>query len=35
MITDTNYKYLYNGLTSRLARGFIIIIFDTHWLNNL
>lgn len=31
----SNYKYLYNGLMSRFARSFIIVILDTYWINNL
>lgn len=35
IFNKNNYKNLYSGLTSRFIRGFILVIFDTYWINNI
>lgn len=35
IFNKNNYKNLYYGLTSRFLRGFILVIFDTYWINNI
>lgn len=35
IFNKNNYKNLYSGLTSRFLRGFMLVIFDTYWINNI
>lgn len=35
ILNKNNYNKLYSGITSRFLRGFLIVIFDTYWINNL
>ena len=35
LLNKKNYIGLYSGFTSRFLRGFLIVMFDTYWINNL